>query len=50
MMLEVVLHQWFHECISNLIAGVDRKDLDEALLNMLTKMMVTHVHVLGSRA
>jgi hypothetical protein len=37
MMLEVILRQWFHESISDLIAGVDRKDLDKALPNMLAK-------------
>ncbi len=50
MTLEVVLRQWFCESISDLIAGVDRKDLDKALPNMLAKMMVAHVNVLSSRA
>jgi hypothetical protein len=50
MTLEVVLHQWFHDSISDLIAGVDRKDLDKALPIMLAKMMVAYVNVLGSRA
>jgi hypothetical protein len=50
MTLEVVLRQWFCESISNLIAGVNRKDLDKALPNMLAKMMVAHINVLGSRA
>ncbi len=50
MTLEVVLHQRLCECISNPIAGVDRKDLDKALPNKLAKMMVAHVNVLGLRA
>ena len=49
MMLVVVLRQWFCESISDLIPGVDRKDLDKALPNMLAKMMVAHVNVLGPR-
>jgi hypothetical protein len=35
MMLEVVLRQRFCECISNLIAGVNGKDLDEAFPDVL---------------
>jgi hypothetical protein len=50
MMLEVVLRQRLCECISNLIAGVNGKDLDEALPDVLTKMMVAHINVLGLRA
>jgi hypothetical protein len=49
MMLEVFLRQRFCECISNLIAGVNGKDLDEAIPGVLAKMMVAHVNVLGPR-
>ncbi len=30
--------------------GIDREDLDESLSHMFTKMMVTHIDVLGPRA
>jgi hypothetical protein len=50
MMLEVVLFQRFCECISNLIAGVNGKDPDKALPDVLAKMMVAYVNVLGPRA
>jgi hypothetical protein len=33
-----------------LVLDVDREDLDESLLHMLTKMMVVHVNVLGPMA
>jgi hypothetical protein len=48
MMLEAVLRQRFCECIRNLIAGVNGKDLDEALSDVLVKMMVAHINVLGT--
>ncbi len=50
MMLEVVLRQRFCECISNVIAGVNGKDLDDALSEVPTKMIVAHINVLGTRA
>ncbi len=50
MTLKVILCQRFGESISDLILGIDREDLDETLLHMFTKMMVTHIDVLGSRA
>jgi hypothetical protein len=49
MTLKSFLCQRFGENISNLILGIDREDLDESLLNMFTKMMVTHIDVLGPR-
>ncbi len=50
MMLKIILCQRFGESISNLILGIDREDLDESLLHMFTKMMITHIDVLGPRA
>ncbi len=50
MTLKIILCQRFGESISNLILGIDREDLDESLLLMFTKMMVTHIDVLGPRA
>ncbi len=50
MTLKVILCQRFGESISDLIIGIDREDLDETLLHMFTKMMVTHIDVLGPRA
>jgi hypothetical protein len=50
MMLKIILCQRFGESIGNLILGIDREDLDETLLHMFTKMMVTHIDVLGPRA
>jgi hypothetical protein len=32
-----------------MILGIDREDLDESLLHMFTKMMATHIDVLGPR-
>ncbi len=49
MTLKTILCQRFGESISNLILGIDREDLDESLLHMSTKMMVTHIDVLGPR-
>ena len=50
MMLKVILCQGFGECVSNLVLGVHREDLDESLAYMFAKMMVAYVNVLGSRA
>ncbi len=50
MTLKIILCQRFGESISNLILGIDREDLDESLSHMFTKMMVTHIDVLGPRA
>jgi hypothetical protein len=50
MTLKVILCQGFGECVSNLVFGVHRKDLDESLVYMYAKMMVAHVNVLGPRA
>ncbi len=49
MTLRIILCQRFGESISNLILGIDREDLDESLLHMFTKMMVTYIDVLGPR-
>ncbi len=50
MTLKIILCQRFGESISNLIIGIDREDLDESLLHMFTKMMVTHIDVLSPKA
>ena len=50
MTLKIILCQRFGESIGNLILGIDREDLDESLSHMFTKMMVTHIDVLGPRA
>ncbi len=50
MTLKIILCQRFGESNSNLILGIDREDLDESLLHMFTKMMVTHIDVLDPRA
>ncbi len=50
MRLKIILCQRFGESISNLILGIDREDHDESLLHMFTKMMVTHIDVLGPKA
>ena len=42
--------QRFGESIGDLILGIDREDLEETLSHMVTKMMVTHIDVLGPRA
>ncbi len=50
MTLKIFLCQRFGESISNLILGIDREDLDESFLHMFTKIMATHIDVLGPRA
>ncbi len=50
MTLKVILCQRFGESIGDLILCIDREDLDETLSHMFTKMMVTHIDVLGPRA
>ncbi len=50
MMLKNMLCQGLGKSISNLIFGVDGEYFDKPLAHMLTKMMVTYVDVLGSRA
>jgi hypothetical protein len=50
MTLKVILSQGFGECVSNLVLGVYREDLDESLVYMFTKMMIAYVNVLGPRA
>jgi len=45
---EVILGQSLGECISYLIFGVNWKDLDKSLSNMLSKMMITDIDVFGS--
>jgi hypothetical protein len=50
MTLKVILCQGFGECISNLVLGVHREDLDESFAYMFAKMMVAYVYVLGPRA
>jgi hypothetical protein len=50
MTLKIILCQRFGESIGDLILGIDREDLDESLSHMFTKMMVTHIDVLGPRA
>jgi hypothetical protein len=47
MMLKVVLCQSFHESTSNLVFGVDREDLDESLVHMFAKMMISNIYLLG---
>ncbi len=37
MMLEVILCQSFHECVSNLVFGVDGVHLDKPLLHVFAK-------------
>jgi hypothetical protein len=46
MTLKNILCQRFGESIG---FGIDREDLDETLSHMFTKMMVTHIDVLGPR-
>jgi hypothetical protein len=50
MTLEVILCQSFRECISNMVFGVDGKDLDKLLLHVFSKMMIANIYVLGPRA
>ncbi len=43
----VIFCQSFRECISNLVFGVDREDLDEPLAYMFANMMIANIYVLG---
>ncbi len=49
MTLKVILCQGFGECVSYLVLGVHREDLDESRVYMFAKMMVAYVNVLGPR-
>ena len=42
---KVILCQSLGECISYLVFGINRKDLDKALSNMFSKMVVTDIDV-----
>ncbi len=50
MTCENVLSQCFGKHISNLVICANREDLDEALANMVAKMMVADVDMFGTRA
>jgi 23S rRNA U2552 (ribose-2'-O)-methylase RlmE/FtsJ len=45
---KVILCKSLGKSICYLILGVNREDLDKALSNMFTKVMVTNVDVFGS--
>jgi hypothetical protein len=47
MTLEVILCQSFHECVSNLVFGVNGEDLDKPLLHVFVKMMIANIYLLG---
>jgi hypothetical protein len=42
-----ILSQWLGQSVRDLIVRTDRKDLDETLPNVLTKVMIARVDVLG---
>jgi hypothetical protein len=46
--LKVILCQRFGEYVSNLVFSVDREYLDKSFSNMLAKMMIANIDVLGS--
>jgi hypothetical protein len=43
---KVIPSQSLGECVSYLIFGINRKDLDKALSNMLSRMVITNINVL----
>jgi hypothetical protein len=47
--LKVVLCQRLGEYVSKLVFGVDGENLDKSLSNMLAKMMIANIYVLGLR-
>jgi hypothetical protein len=47
MKLEDILCQSFHECINNLVFGVDGEDLNQPLLYVFAKMMIANMYVFG---
>ncbi len=50
MSVEVILCQRLRKSIGDLFFSVDVKHLDESFPNMITKVMVAHVDVLGARS
>ncbi len=47
---KVVLSKCLGQYVGGLLRCTNREDLDKSFTDVLTKMMVTHIDVLGSRA
>jgi hypothetical protein len=47
---EVVLSKCLGQHIGDLVRGSNREDLDQSFTDMLSKVMVSYVDVLGARA
>jgi hypothetical protein len=45
---KVILCESLGKCISYLILGINQKNIDKALSDMFTKVMVTNIDVFGS--
>jgi hypothetical protein len=50
MTLEIVLRKSLGQHVSRLVFSANREDLDQSILHVLAKVVVTHVDVLGARA
>jgi hypothetical protein len=46
---EGILSQWLGQSVSNLVAGADTEDLDDPLVDVLSKVMVAHIDMFGER-
>ncbi len=49
MALEAILRKNFGQIIGNLVLCADQDDLNEAVLHMLAKMMMTHVNMFDTK-
>jgi hypothetical protein len=50
MMLKVILRKSLGQNISSLVFGANQKDLDQSVLHVLAKTVITYVDVLGTWA
>ena len=46
---EVILSKCFGQHIGDLVGSTNREDLDKSFADMLVKMMVAHIDMLGAR-
>lgn len=47
---EGILSQWLGQSVSNLVVGADGQNFNDAFANVLAKMMVADIDVLGAGA
>ena len=49
-MLEIVLRKSLGQDVCRLVFSANEEDLDQSILHVFAKVVVTHVHMLGARA